>query len=323
MKYCTNCGNKINEENKFCPNCGTKNNISNSSTNKIDESIEKVVTEVNAVKKEFSESKYINQTKEVTKNTLYNLKKYSILILGYIGLFITTIQLVNFYFFDKKWYIAEAYYHHFPNKFNLSEFPFFISEILIIILSLCFMLLLGKRKKWILFIASFYIAIFLFTSIKTINSDNNKNEALEIKDTLNKNDVKLSANYNYKENNYNYSFSNDQNGYNKNLKIYRNNELFFEYDFKEIEPYIGKVEKIENDYFFNNYFYFECLSTKKTEHGYGLDYYVLINIVTKQKFILKNMFWLDSDRINWTHTNLNEFKDIDYEVYNIFLNKKP
>lgn len=325
MKYCTNCGNKISEENKFCPNCGTKNDIAYNSTNKIDENIEKVVKEVSAVKKEFSESKYINQTKEVTKNSLDTLKKFSILILGYIGLFITTIQLINFYAFDKDWYIADAYHHHFPNKFNFGEFPFFISEILIIILSIIFMFLLGKRKKWLLFIASFYSIVFLFTSIKTINSSTNKKEQenLEINETNIQKEEKLSANYNYKENNYSYSFNNDKNGYNKNLKIYRNNELFFEYDFEEIEPYVGKVEKIENDYFFNNYFYFECPFTERTEYGYGLDYFVLIDLITKEKFILKNMIWQDTDRISWRYTNLKDFKDLNSEVYDIFLSKKP
>lgn len=325
MKYCTNCGNKISVENKFCPNCGTKNEIPHNSTNKIDESIEKVVNDVNAVKKEFSESKYINQTKEITKNTFGSIKEFSILILGYIGLFITTIQLTNFYFFDKSWGIADAYHHHFPNKFNLNEFPFFVSEILIVILSIIFMFILGKRKKWLLFISSFYSVVFLFTSIETINSSSNRKEQenIEIIQTNIINDEKISANYNYKDNNYSYSFNNDENGYNKNLKIYRNNELFFEYDFKEIEPYVGKVGKIENDYFFNNYFYFECPFTEKTEYGYGLDHYVLIDLITKEKFILKNMIYQDTDRFSWRLTNLKDFKDINSEVYDIFLSKKP
>ena len=62
MLFCSNCGKQVTQNAKFCSNCG--NEIVNKSVNKIDNTIDSILSKTNSIKEEVNQSYYYNQAKE-------------------------------------------------------------------------------------------------------------------------------------------------------------------------------------------------------------------------------------------------------------------
>lgn len=166
MDFCSNCGNQLNVENKFCSKCGKK--VKNIETkNIIDEGVETVVKGVNTIKNEISQSEYVNKAKEGTINLVSTIWGKIVMFLGYVGLLITTVQLISHFFLDNKLQIIQDY-----ERYGLNNFWTVFSLNLILVLSFLFMFLSGIKRHRLLFISVVYFFLFLGAFLGNKNQNN-------------------------------------------------------------------------------------------------------------------------------------------------------
>lgn len=174
MLFCSNCGKQVTQNAKFCSNCG--NEIINKSVNKIDNTIDSILSKTNSIKEEVNQSYYYNQAKEKTKTSLYLIKERIIIALGYLSIFFLSIQFVNFYFFKNELHILSAYERHFYSGYRFVEYFYFLAEILpSTILPMIFVFLLGLRKNFVIWFFPFFIILFIASTLND-NSINYNND---------------------------------------------------------------------------------------------------------------------------------------------------
>lgn len=174
MLFCSNCGKQVTQNAKFCSNCG--NEIVNKSVNKIDNTIDSILSKTNSIKEEVNQSYYYNQAKEVTKTSLYLLKERIIITLGYLSIFFLSIQFINFYIFKNELHILTAFERHFYSGYRFVEYFYFLAEILpSTILPMIFVFLLGLRKNFVIWFFPLFIILFIVSTFND-NSSNHNND---------------------------------------------------------------------------------------------------------------------------------------------------
>lgn len=209
MNFCSNCGCQQNQENKFCSRCGEKIEIIKT-TNVIDKGIETFSNGIKIVNNEISQSEYIKNAKEITKNLVIIICEKTVMVLGYIGLFVTTIELVNHFFLGNKLQIIQHY-----EKYGLNDFwSVFLPLNLFLILSFVFMFLSGLKRNRLLYVTLVYfflfVGAFLVNNKKNQTSDNvysTEIETQEVVDTVknfNSGSTEIKSNEEVKEFNYSY-----------------------------------------------------------------------------------------------------------------------
>jgi hypothetical protein len=154
-KYCTECRNKIEKSHKFCVECG-KSTSEKKTTNKIDNSVNKVKRGFTSISKELSESETVN----VISNKAYKLAKETtetakdvgnkfLKFLGIIGFIVLALMIINPLVTGDDFVIKSAFDSNLGG--NRSNSAAFIGEITgTIILPLIFIYFGFRKNKTII-----------------------------------------------------------------------------------------------------------------------------------------------------------------------------
>lgn len=345
MSFCSNCGNKLNPENKFCSSCGNKiENISSNSINKIDDSINKVLGGIGKVANEIGNSEYVNKSVEVTRKKASSTKELLIKVLAFIGLIVLFGQFLVYLILDKNISLVYEYQDVFKYNYSHSSFEkifIYIARILpSTILPLLFMYLYGKRVEWINYFLGFGI-VFLF--LTTLNPKPNAKEHVSfIEDDIDngvveaidssyvdnsiisneiifgeteEKDIKyLKNNFSFNNVNYSYEFEceNDVWG-NTVLNIFKGDDLIFT---EEYIPYHCSIYNIE---LIDNFFCYEIHTVGGTNGMESYSYYA-INLINKKDYEAEKYFPIGEPN-NYYLNGLDEIIDMDEDAYIILKEK--
>lgn len=190
MNFCSNCGFQLNQDSKFCSKCGEKVEIE-TTTNVIDKNVENVLKGVNKVKNEISESEYVNKAKETTKSVIGLFWEKTIMIFGYIGLVVLSIQLFNHFLFGNRLYMIQVY-----EEYGFRDFvSTFLALNFIVIISFVFMFLSGLRRQKLLYVSIIYFVLFIIAFLGNKKSNQPK-VVFESTEILNQNNIDSSENIN-------------------------------------------------------------------------------------------------------------------------------
>lgn len=342
MKFCKNCGNKIENE-KFCSNCGAKTETFESN-NKIDKSVSFLKENAKAINSEINESVVINELKKNTSNIISIIIKKIIDVLGIIGLITIIGQIIVYFGMNKIFLFQEAYLKYQNSSFE-DYFSGFIAEIIpSTILPFLFMFLSGRKKQWLL-VTSLILLFLLFVisaggNAKSRNFRENETlndtSAVSYIDTIstvysnNQNTIpddtttsyspeektdynKESGDFQYLNNSYKYVIKYNKNNDTDQFTIYKNSTEIFSED-------IGNDNAIRNIKFYNKYLYFESHGRGGSSGNHFLTYYVFD--INKLHLNFLNYSCDDYSYEYCEFGNLEEVKK-DTELYEFYMKTIP
>lgn len=338
MNFCSNCGNKLNTNVNFCSNCGC--NFEKTTSNKIDESVEKVIKGIEGATKEVSNSQYLNKA---LTNSINSIGKGLIKIFAIISIVIFFIQFFNYFFLNKNIHLISAY-QDIINKSNYNNgkleiaLIYFAQILPSTILPIIFIYLYSKRVNWVSYLLGIIIVLLVSSTLirkehiiygldnsakkenntivenpTSINYTSDENLTLNNNKDLNTNENNifkyLEGNFVFQNHEFKYEFKckDDVWGETK-LKILKDNLLYYT---NENTTYNCAIYNIEQN---NGYFCYEIHSAGGTSGMESYTYH-LLNLRNKQVFELEKYYPIDEEE-NYTLFGLDEIKK-NPEVYSI------
>lgn len=344
MNFCPKCGAKLNTDSKFCAECGTK--IENTSSNKIDNSIDKVLKNIDNISKEVENSDYVNKTINASKNSFNYIKELLIKTFAYLGIIIFIVQFFNYIFSESNIHYISAYQELFDSYYYKNKFEraiIYLAQILpSTIIPIVFIYLYSKRAEWMNYVLGIIFMGLIITGLNSKSKDEiNLDNSTEIENNYESSSEQVDKNLNsdsliekpennnsvnedvkYKNLEDDFTFNSIKYSYkfkclfdvwgNTDLKVYKNGKLFFESSYSPFNCEIFNINKT------GNYFCFEIHSVGGTN---GLEYYTyyLLDLRNADLYELEKNYPVDEDK-NYTLYGVEKIKE-NTEVYNILKSK--